>query len=865
MKIAIINQHASAGGWRYLYQLTTAMKRIKPSLEITIFVDDLISLTYKLEDLTKHGIKVEKINIPLSVIKPFKEKKKSKNKHLNKLINCTRKLFYEIKKSKHIILINKQLTSERLDQFDIVFYSWPFEVEALNTKKPLFFIPHDFIFTHSFGFEGIGFYTKARCEASLQSFKTFEELGAHPIVSSHFIADEYNRIFPNSRQKPSIIYLSTLNEFKKSSKQEIKKYLEKNNIKDDYILFASNVMPHKNLINVLGAWYYIKQKHPRLKLIISGYGNDHILGKVNTPYYMDHIYQEDDYDVKSVGLQSDEDFSLLIQGAKIVINASLCEAGNGSGLDAWALGVPVAMSDIPAYKDQLKHLGVKAQLFDPKNSKDIAKAVLTLLSHPEQMKENVRVSQEKIKDYSWEKVAAQYLKVFQQADILYKKNEERTVAVLADFRHPIDLSREGIGIYAKYVMEGLLKNYPNLRLEIWQYAFNTDNMRKTFKELITNYGNRISFFDESMVEKEKKIEKTYYFKLLYYRLLYLFNKKKFKSKKGRLKKRYIEKPDDLSCLQAAFQKLSKAQNIWVPFWDLELGKKLSLPRIVQVHDLYTIPLRDIFLSFFPNIDELNARAIGIINEYAASGAVFATGTPYVAKEQILKYTQAEKDQVKVIPYPPMWHDFSAGNIPSEQAFRKKYNIEGDYLPYPTINRPNKNFAVLLRALKELKEKRIPVKFVTTGLISTVHENEEYVKKHHLEDMIIQTGNMPSEDLYALYKYASLVVVPAIVEGPGMPQQVLEPLKIGGIPVICSKCMGMEESLKNVGLSFQTADLNWFDCDDEKTLVRKITDVLKNRQKHIEKQKNIIQAYTRISWADVAAGYLNIFDSMQEKH
>ena len=293
-----------------------------------------------------------------------------------------------------------------------MFYSWPYENEALNTKKPLFFIPHDFICTHSFGLEGIGFYTHIQYESLYQSLKKFVDLGAHPIVSSHFVASEYNRIFPDSLYKPSIVYLSSLNKYKKNTIQEIKKYLKNNNINDDYILFASNNMPHKNLINVLSAWYYIKQKYPHIKLIISGYGNDHILGKVNTPYYMDHIYQEDDYDVKSVGLQSDEDFSLLIQGAKIVINASLCEAGNGSGLDAWALGVPVAMSCIEPFLNQIEHLGVKAAVFDPKNPKDIAQSIIDLLDNPEQMKENARVSQQKMAEYSWDKVAKQYLDLF---------------------------------------------------------------------------------------------------------------------------------------------------------------------------------------------------------------------------------------------------------------------------------------------------------------------------------------------------------------------------------------------------------------------------------------------------------------------
>ena len=83
-------------------------------------------------------------------------------------------------------------------------------------------------------------------------------------------------------------------------------------------------------------------------------------------------------------------------------------------MDAWKLGVPVAMSDIPAFKNQIDNIGVKAELFDPKNSKDIARAVIYLLENPDIANENVKISQEKINNYSWERVAEQYINIFKK-------------------------------------------------------------------------------------------------------------------------------------------------------------------------------------------------------------------------------------------------------------------------------------------------------------------------------------------------------------------------------------------------------------------------------------------------------------------
>ena len=312
----------------------------------------------------------------------------------------------------------------------------------------------------------------------------------------------------------------------------------------------------------------------------------------------------------------------------------------------------------------------------------------------------------------------------------------------------------------------------------------------------------------------------------------------------------------------AIKKYSKANVVFSMHPQLELGKFFSCPKIMQLHDLFTfIPEIKVLFEKVCPINQINEQVQNNLEEYVKLNSVFITGTSYIAQTQIEKYTSAKKEQIKVIPYPQMLSEDYKEQIVEEKEFRNKYKIEATYFPYPSLNRPNKNFMLILKALNILKQKKFSIKFVTTGSISTIPENEAYVNKHHLENMIIQTGSMPQKDLYALYKYASLVVVPTIIEGPGIPQQVLEPLKIGGIPVICSKCLGCEESLESVGLSFETADLNWVDCDDAQGLADKICSVLSNPKEHIEKQKHIIDFYTKITWKDTAEKYLEIFKEL----
>ena len=92
----------------------------------------------------------------------------------------------------------------------------------------------------------------------------------------------------------------------------------------------------------------------------------------------------------------------------------MCEAGSGNSLDAWNVKIPVAMSDIPAFKQQLEFLGTKAEIFDPRNSHDIAKAILKILDNPELSKKNAEASKKAMEKYNWKDVAQQYINIFEE-------------------------------------------------------------------------------------------------------------------------------------------------------------------------------------------------------------------------------------------------------------------------------------------------------------------------------------------------------------------------------------------------------------------------------------------------------------------
>lgn len=405
MKIAIINQESSIGGWNYLCLLAKALKKISPNIEITIFTKKIYNddLTNFINDLKSFDIRIERFE---KLNTEFVKKNIAKNKLVNSIFNKIRLLYFNT--------ITKHKKSSILSEYNLLFYSWPFALTPIDINVPMFFIPHDFIVSHFFGSYLNNYVYKRETWLCLKTkMEQFFQKGT-PIVSTPFIKDEIKRLFPKYADKTNVVYLSKLNDFNPPSINEIKMVLEKYDIKNEYILYANNAQLHKNMGQVISAYYYVKQKHPNIKLIITGFGTENIRCIVNSPYYADFIEDEGKYDIKSLGEIPYEDFSAILQGAKMVINASLCEAGSGSGLDAWSMGVPFVMSDIPAFKQQLDYLGTKAELFDPRNSSDIARAIIHLLDNPQIAKENAKISKEAMEKYTWEDVARQYLEIFEK-------------------------------------------------------------------------------------------------------------------------------------------------------------------------------------------------------------------------------------------------------------------------------------------------------------------------------------------------------------------------------------------------------------------------------------------------------------------
>ncbi|MBQ9688923.1 glycosyltransferase family 4 protein [bacterium] len=426
-----------------------------------------------------------------------------------------------------------------------------------------------------------------------------------------------------------------------------------------------------------------------------------------------------------------------------------------------------------------------------------------------------------------------------------------TLAIAFDYVQPVYLPKEGGFIYLKYLLEALLSNYPDFKCRFYTYKVNENSLKEFFLDILTTYPKRVSIFcAEDEITGEAKI------KIFLAKIKYFFTRKrKFLVKIVGLKKNY--RTHGYYGLRKQARK-SHVNAVFVVHTALELGHFFRAKKIVQIHDLFTIPLENLWKEQYPNIGEENLKVLNNLKRYAKEKTFFVSSTDYIAQNQVYKYVDSVKQsQIKVIPFPPFVKSFSNENILGEAEFRAKYGIYGKYIPYPSQNRVNKNVIVLLKALKTLRDKGTEIKFVTTGHIYGLANTASYIKENNLEDLIVKLEYLPESDLAALYKYGTVAVVPTIIEGLGMSGQCLEALSAGGIPVVHAKSMGIKESLESVHLSMETADLNWFELDDYEGLARTIEEVISNPQQHIEKQKHILSAYLKRTWQEVANDYMEI--------
>ena len=279
-------------------------------------------------------------------------------------------------------------------------------------------------------------------------------------------------------------------------------------------------------------------------------------------------------------------------------------------------------------------------------------------------------------------------------------------------------------------------------------------------------------------------------------------------------------------------------------FDLPLGMR-RIPLVVTIHDLYPLVLPGYCSAakrgFFRFIARRNAhRAAAVITVSKST------------RNDIVEQLSVPEDKIKVIP---QGYSQKFRVIDDEGRLgrvRREHRLPERFILYTGNHKYHKNLRRLLQAYAALpRDMRSGIPMVLTGPITEeTRQLQELARQLDIESLVSFTGLVPMADLPAMYNLASLLVLPSIYEGFGIP---LVEAMACGTPVACADAAAMPEVVGDAGRLFDPYSVD----DMTEALAAAVSNDIDNenvRQGCLERAK-------RYSWEHTAQLTYEVYKSV----
>lgn len=210
-----------------------------------------------------------------------------------------------------------------------------------------------------------------------------------------------------AEEKVFVVY-SGLNKFKGHiSYDDELSFLEKHQLKNNYILYLGNIEPRKNIAGLINAYNILRDRNIRLvdtQLVLAGgtgWKNREIyLARENSPYKEN---------IKFIGHVSTKEREILFKKANFLVYPSFYEGFGFPPLEAMEASLPVITSNISSLPEVVENA---ALTINPYDINDLARSMELLIYNnglKETLKKEGKIQAEKFK---WSKTAKKYLEIF---------------------------------------------------------------------------------------------------------------------------------------------------------------------------------------------------------------------------------------------------------------------------------------------------------------------------------------------------------------------------------------------------------------------------------------------------------------------
>jgi len=168
------------------------------------------------------------------------------------------------------------------------------------------------------------------------------------------------------------------------------------------ILFVGGLVPNKGVHFLIKSFALVKSSINDVKLIIVGDGP--------LKYYLINLTKRLNLekDVIFTGFVDDEDLPKYYASCDIFASASVLEGFGLIFLEAMALGKPIVAFNLASIPEVVGNAGI---LVNEINHEKFANAVIQLLRDEELYQEKSKIALNRVKLFSWEKIAKQFIKI----------------------------------------------------------------------------------------------------------------------------------------------------------------------------------------------------------------------------------------------------------------------------------------------------------------------------------------------------------------------------------------------------------------------------------------------------------------------
>lgn len=232
--------------------------------------------------------------------------------------------------------------------------------------------------------------------------------------------------------------------------------------------------------------------------------------------------------------------------------------------------------------------------------------------------------------------------------------------------------------------------------------------------------------------------------------------------------------------------------------------------------------------------------------------VIFCGATHVLEQDLKRVYPRARERMRLLRLAPPADFASAERPASWEKLRERHDLAPEYLLYPASFGAHKNHARLVKALALVRRARrySRVQLVLTGA-PVPPALRQLISDRGLDDAVRLVGRVERGELDLLYRHATLVPLPSLHEGYGLP--LLETLA-HDVPMVCSDIPAFRELLAG-----HDDAVLFFDPRRERFLADAIVRTLDERHEWRQRQRAVWRDWSQRTWDDVARDFLILFD------